>query len=379
MKLKKYSNMLLSIIILAIMSIIEAIILNINSNYSIAILILIINPILSALLGIVISNDEKSMWTLIGLLIITLLGYKEVIGFFNKNVLIYAIICLLLAWIFMITKANKKRKLQSLFTLSSMLILQFIIVSSIDFEYLEIMLNILILVINPILSIVLGIIVLKEKKLFWTLIGLILIPFCTYKVLFKKMELSSILIYGCIYLLIASIVIIVNKFIKIRKLGIVLTIVLLLILIITTIIVTMNKEVVKNIESNIEVRWYSTYTGIVRKIDEKYLLIELENYSQFMTNFSTLKIQYDLDATQLNVGDIVEMPHIANGEETMKVIEKDEEKKLIKFDILKHIYIYKKQIRLITDEWKNKLKDNEINLNQKINILLKYETLRVNL
>ena len=269
--------------------------------------------------------------------------------------------------------------LLSIMILAIMLILQFIIVNSIDFEHLEIMLNILMLVINPVLSILLGIIVLKEKKLFWTLIGLVLIPFCTYKVLFKEMELSSILIYGLIYLLIASIVIIVNKLIKRRKLCLVLTIILTAILIIATIIVTINKETIKNIEFNIEVRWYNTYTGTVSKIDENYVQIQLNNYSEFMTNFTTLKFQYNLDATQLNIGDVIPTPYIANGDESLKVIEKNEETKLIKFEILKRIKINKKQIRLITDEFEKKLKYNELELNQKINILYKYETLKVNL
>ena len=299
----------------------------------------------------------------------------------------YSIIYLALALLFMNTKASIKNKLQVTIVLSIMLITQFLVFNSIDFDNLEIMLYISLLLINPICSIILGILIVKETNLIWTLIGLPIIPLSIYFLLFNESfhwygEIHQIvIIYSIIYLILGLLVTIINKFIKVKKIKWLISILLVAIIMIPTFIITINKEAIRDLKYYIK-EWYDVDKGIITDYDNKKITIQNEYYEEYSTSyrdFNTNHNKNNLDINKINVGDKVIIDIISSGKKYIEsvVTKKDDERQTIAFNSLFLIIddLYKKDIRLITDDSGNKIKFNEVELNQKVKILSKRKSL----
>lgn len=381
-KLKKYSNLIISIIILALMFTLQTLILKSNLNLGYNALTLVINPILACLLGIVISKNKNLLFMLIGPLLITLLKYKEFFGYFSKYIIVLSVVYLALAFVFMITKTSQKRKYQTLIILSAMLISQFLIFNYTNFDNLEMMLSILFLIINPICSILLGIQVSKDKKLFWSLLGIVAIPIIIYIILFNERSFSRlkinqmVIIYSSINLVLALIIIICNKFIKQKKIKILVATILIVVLLVLAIFITNIKMTMNNIIKDMD-KWYYTEAGKVFEINDKKIILQTDNSAFFSTSYSDFKSRTNIDINDLNIGDEFKYDDSYFNFRKSIIIKKDDERKRVEFESFyyKYIYLDKEYIRKVTDNSGKRIKNNEIGLNQEVKVLMKNDSL----
>lgn len=388
--LRKYNSMIYSFIIIILEFVMQTFILQ-NSVYNgFNVLILVVNPILASLLGIIISKNKNLLGTLIGQLLITLFTYKEFYGKFDKYIIILSIIYLILSIAFIITKTSLKRKYIMFILLSLMSIFEYLIFSYTNFDNLNNMLFILLIIINPIFSILTGIMVSKEKNLFWSLICIFFIPISTYILLFTEktsdFELPiNIIIYSAFYLLLSLIIIISNKLIKIKKVKLSIITILIVLLLILSIFITNTKDVINNINYNMHI-WYHNYTAKVVELNDKKITLQLSYYENDALNYSSFEYfnDYKIKVQDVNVGDVIKIAsnlRAGIGYEESIITKKDDQRKLIEFTSLyrKNKTVSKECIKSIIDQSGKKIKYNEIELNQEIKILYKLNTLKVSL
>ncbi len=385
---RKDSSILYSFIIIILEFVIQTFMLQNRVYNGFNILILVVNPILAFLLGIIISKNKNLLGTLIGQLLITLFTYKEFYGKFDEFIIILSIIYLILSIAFIITKTSLKRKYIMFILLSLMSIFEYLIFSYTNFDNLNNLLFILLIIINPIFSILTGIMVSKEKNLFWSLICIFFIPISTYILLFTEktsdFELPiNIIIYSAFYLLLSLIIIISNKLIKIKKVKLSIITILIVLLLILSIFITNTKDIINDINYNMHI-WYHNYTAKVVKLNDKEIRLQSSYYENDALNYPSFEYfnDYKIKVQDVNVGDVVKIAsnlRAGIGYEESIITKKDDQRKLIEFTSLycKYRTVPKECIKSIIDQSGKKIKYNEIELNQEIKILYKLNTLKV--